>query len=453
MTNYRTRTDITSPLPTNHATRILDWAPGKAEATIQASESGADFFSGWRAPREAADLMLFGATAYCVDKTCRRDTSADAWTRTLEVDLPVSDIATWKSADWEGTLNFLTGDRWRVTPYTEQRHPLDAVSDVPSKVTPVGTGIGAICLFSGGLDSLTGIVEILESDPDVKLCLLSHHEGGQASTAQQALFKALTDHYGHERLTSRRLFLRPAPANSSQARPLPRGRENTTRARSLLFLTSALSLAASIGPDVPVYIPENGFIGINVPLTRSRFGSFSTRTTHPYFMARLGTAAKAIGVGNPISNPYRLSTKGEMLASTKNPELLRALAPLSLSCSHPEAARYVQRKQGNCGYCFPCLIRRASMAMVGWDSATGYAWDALSEGALLDPHTRRGADLRAVVSGVFAERPDREILRNGPIPASEHADFIRVWRTGIEELRNWLQGASGRLAAALKEVQ
>lgn len=92
------------------------------------------------------------------------------------------------------------------------------------------------------------------------------------------------------------------------------------------------------------------------------------------------------------------------------------------------------------------------MAMVGWDSATGYAWDALSEGALLDPHTRRGADLRAVVSGVFAERPDREILRNGPIPASEHADFIRVWRTGIEELRNWLEGASGRLTAALNEV-
>lgn len=225
MTNYRTRTDITSPLPTNHATRILDWAPGKAEATIQASESGADFFSGWRAPREAADLMLFGATAYCVDKTCRRDTSADARTRTLEVDLPVSDIASWKSADCDGTLNFLTGDRWQVTPYTEKRHPLDAVSDVPSKVTPVGTGIGAICLFSGGLDSLTGIVDILESDPDVTLCLLSHHEGGQASTAQQALFKALTDHYGHERLTSRRLFpsarpgeLQPSATSSSGSR-------------------------------------------------------------------------------------------------------------------------------------------------------------------------------------------------------------------------------------------
>jgi hypothetical protein len=43
-------------------------------------------------------------------------------------------------------------------------------------------------------------------------------------------------------------------------------------------------------------------------------------------------------------------------------------------------------------------------------------------------------------------------LRNGPIPAIEQADFVRVWRAGAHELRTWLEGASGRLAATVKDV-
>jgi hypothetical protein len=213
-----------------------------------------------------------------------------------------------------------------------------------------------------------------------------------------------------------------------QARPLPEDREITTRSRSLLFLTAGLALGASVGPDVPVYIPENGFIGINVPLTRARSGSYSTRTTHPYFVHRLQAAAGRVGVNNPILNPFRLETKGEILAGSRNPGLLKELAPDSISCSHPEAARYAGRKQGNCGYCFPCLIRRSSMAHVGWDSPDGYAWDALNGKDLLDLDTDRAVDLRAVINGVYVDRPDRDILRNGPIPNSEHKDFLRLAR-------------------------
>jgi hypothetical protein len=31
-----------------------------------------------------------------------------------------------------------------------------------------------------------------------------------------------------------------------------------------------LTVAVGHGPEVPLYIPENGFIGINVPLTGAR---------------------------------------------------------------------------------------------------------------------------------------------------------------------------------------
>jgi hypothetical protein len=128
------------------------------------------------------------------------------------------------------------------------------------------------------------------------------------------------------------------------------------------------------------------------------------------------------------------------------------LVPLSVSCAHPETARYVQRPQGNCGYCFPCLIRRSALAHVGWDD-DAYAWDVLSEGGLLDRRTRRGADLRAVIAGAFAGRPDSDALRNGPLPAGEREAFVGVWRRGLAEIRTWLTtGAKGDLAELVESL-
>jgi len=455
VTTYLVRTDLTTAVTEPDDVRLLDWAPARTAATIQTGDAGPEFFAGWLPPRAGADLLLLGAAVYCADKTTRRRGTPDSWTRNITLRLPIGNTAAWEGSDFEAALGFLTGDHWRIRPYDSSRHPLAGVAGVPDTGQPVGVGADGVCLFSGGLDSLCGVVDLLEDNAQRRLCLLSHHEGGQASTAQQVLLDELTEHYGADRITSHRLYLRPAPANNHQARPLPRVRENTTRSRSLLFLSAALALAAAEGPAVPVYVPENGFIGINVPLTRARVGSASTRTTHPHFMRQLTTAAAAIGVPNPVINPYRLRTKGEMLAESRNPGLLRRLTPLSVSCSHPETARYVGRKQGNCGYCFPCLIRRSSLAHVGWDDDE-YAWNVFAErdlDVLLDRRRMRGADLRAVIAGAVADRPDRDVLRNGPLPQGERDAFTGVWRRGLAELRSWLaSGAQGELADLVESL-
>jgi hypothetical protein len=450
VTDYLLRTDLTTRLDEPDDVRVLDWAPGTPAATVQTGENSPEFFAGWRPPRPAADLLLLGTGVYCADRTTTRRGTPDGWTRRLRLRLPVADPESWAAAGWDTTLGFLTGDRWRVVGYPSARHPLTGTRGVPAR--PAGLDVDGVCLFSGGLDSLCGVIDLLEDDPHRRLCLLSHHEGGQASTAQQGLLNRLTGHYGPDRIVARRLYLRPAPANRRQARPLPPARDNTTRARSLLFLSAAHALAAATASGLAVYVPENGFIGVNAPLTRARAGSLSTRTTHPHFMRLLSQATTTIGVHNPVVNPYRLQTKGEVLAGSRNPSLLRQLAPLSVSCAHPETARYVRRPQGNCGYCFPCLIRRSALAHVGWDDAS-YAWDVLSEGGLLNRRTRRGADLRAVIAGVFAERPDRDVLRNGPLPAGERQAFLGVWRRGLVELRGWLtSGAKGDLAKLLESL-
>jgi hypothetical protein len=149
-----------------------------------------------------------------------------------------------------------------------------------------------------------------------RVCLVAHYEGGQAPKTQEHLARALRRTFGRDRVVFRRIFLRPAPPSNLQARRLPEARESSTRTRSILFLAAGLVVAAGYGPDVPLVMPENGFIGINVPLTRARTGSLSTRTTHPYFIEQLMRCVSELGLTNPVTNPYRTTTKGEMLAGS-----------------------------------------------------------------------------------------------------------------------------------------
>jgi hypothetical protein len=259
--------------------RLLDWAPGSRAATV---EFGTDFFTGWQPTAAGIELLRFAAGVYCADRTVLREPWPDGWTRGFAVDVPVGDPDAWEAAAWPATLGFLTGDRWTLRP---RRKRVQAASD------PAGLPVNAVSLFSGGLDSLCGVIDLLEEDPDRRLLLIAHHEGGQASTAQRALHDALTAAYG-KRVLLRRMFCRPAPAHPAQAQPLPDLHEGTTRSRSLLFIAGALAAAAAVGPHVPVYVPENGWIGLNVPLTRARTGSASTRTTHPHFLMLLTNACR-----------------------------------------------------------------------------------------------------------------------------------------------------------------
>jgi hypothetical protein len=214
----------------------------------------------------------------------------------------------------------------------------------------------------------------------------------------------------------------------------------------LLFVAAGVAVASAIGDAVPLYVPENGFIGINVPLTAARSGSLSTRTTHPFFLDRLRDALDRLGVVNEIRNPYRLWTKGEVIVSSRNLDLLAALAPHSLSCAHPEAARYFDRPQGNCGYCYPCLIRRASLYRAGLDSADGYAYDVLSEPGFIDGSGDRPLALRAVLRNLARRQRWSDVLRNGPIPGNDRAAFDDVYRRGRRELLEWLStGTDGSL--------
>ncbi|MHB1467671.1 MAG: Qat anti-phage system QueC-like protein QatC [Solirubrobacteraceae bacterium] len=393
----------------------------------------------------ASDFLRLGMSTFCVDKILLRKPTADAWTRDIVLRIPVHCREAFVSATptIERALSFLSGDRWTLK---IEEHPLEPPARTDSLLPPAAD---AVSLFSGGLDSLAGAIDQLVRGD--RVVFVGHYDAGITPKRQRELFSELRTSFGSSAVGLRRLMLRPRPQGPRLHHRLPTGeRERSTRARSLLFIAAGLAVADALDPRCPLVVPENGFIGINVPLTAARQGSLSTRTTHPHFVALVREILAALELDHELRNPYRLCTKGEILAANADPALLHRLALRSLSCSHPEATRHRTRKEGNCGYCWPCLIRRASMHHAGWDAHEQYIYDALADEELLEPDSKSGASLRAAVASLQRRATEFDVLRNGPVPAGEVPEFFDVYRRGRHELAVWLRtGAKGALLTRL----
>lgn len=430
MTDIQLRTSPEEP--DSGATVLLDWFEDRRRSTIQYDP---DFLKGLAPSPVVSDFFHLAGAVFCADKTITRAETPDFWTRDISLTAPVSDPELWEGvADLlRKALSFLSGDRWHL-----EFSRSEAESPRPETLP---TGTDAVTLFSGGLDSLAGAIDLLEEGRS--LTLVGHHDGSLTLSKQEELFRSLREHYGEDRVSLRKLLLRPAPRRVSQARPLSGGtEENTTRSRSLLFIAAGIAIADALGSGLPLHVPENGFIGVNVPISSARAGSLSTRTTHPLFLHLLDELLERLGIDHAVSNPFRLMTKGEALVASPAASLLGELAPVSVSCSHPEAARWRKRPQGNCGYCYPCLIRRAALHHFGSDG-TQYAWDALTDVELLRPDQSSGRSLRALAQSLGRPESPNDVLRNGRIPNGEAPAFYETYRRGRAELRTWLLSGAG----------
>ncbi|HMJ35414.1 MAG TPA: Qat anti-phage system QueC-like protein QatC [Baekduia sp.] len=424
------------------ADHVLDWFPGSKARSTVAYEP--DFLKNAVPSDVALDFLRIGGAVFCADKVALRRDTDDGWTRDLALSIPLSDIDLWQAtaAHLERTLGFLSGDRWTLT-FTELGdEPAQPLSGEQATLPDVD----AVCLFSGGLDSLAGAVDLLHAGK--RVLLVGHHDSPKADHHQKLLKAKLDAAYPQQLVEQRRMWLRPNAAHPAQARSLPEGDdlvESTTRSRSFLFLAAAVAIADAAGPTVPVVMPENGFIGINVPLTPSRSGSLSTRTTHPLYVAHMRALLDSVGLRYEIENPFRLMTKGEILRDSPNTQLLWSLANDSISCSRPETGRWQKGStaadQGNCGACFPCLIRRASMHVVGLDRRADYLYDAFADPRLAYPNLT-GASLRALLDSLHRPEKPSDVLINGRIPNGEAKAFFEVYSRGRDELRAWLSSGA-----------
>jgi hypothetical protein len=377
------------------------------------------------------DFMRLAVAAYGADKVVMRDETRDRWTRQLRLHVPASDPERWKAAAaaFGSALSFLTGDAWDFR--FRREHPSESAVANPLN------GFDAVSLFSGGLDSLAGAIDLLEQGHNV--ILVGHYESNLLMPRQRALYERLRDTYGAERVLYRPFYLRPLGPQAAQARPLPTDREPTTRGRSFLFIAAA-SVVASAAGLVAVQVPENGYIGLNIPLEPSRVGACSTRTTHPYFLGLLAEALAGIGIDLALHNPYQLKTKGEVLEGCRNQNLLLELVPATISCAHPEVGRWSHESYANCGYCYPCLMRRASLHRVDADAASDYRVDVGAPG-FISRAGQRTSHIRAIVQSISRPARPMDALSAGPLPRGQTLEFAALYERGRAEIRSWLTAA------------
>ncbi len=167
----------------------------------------------------------------------------------------------------------------------------------------------------------------------------------------------------------------------------------------MLYLALGLAAAAALGGEAPLIIPENGWVSLNPPLSLNRLGAYSTRTTHPHLLAQISALWREAGLANPLCNPYQHLSKGEVLAQCRSRALLKRLVPMTSSCARPVASRWHGGSFGSCGYCYPCLMRRAALHRLGWDEGGDYWLDVLAAPETLR-HRVRGQNLRAVLGAL-----------------------------------------------------
>jgi len=382
------------------------------------------------------DLFLISALVYGVDNLLdRRYYSDDGWARELKVSFPVYNLATWQGKEQmlEETLKFLTGDHWDINFSQNTVTNIFLVQKRRWKKNIRkynAERIKTTSLFSGGLDSLIGIIDQIESlNVNEEILLVSHFDFNSSGPKkdQDRLYKHVKNNYlNHinDNWIRIRLSLKRRNQNGDEFTV-----EGNYRSRSFFFI----GLGCYVSQSSNLVVPENGTISINYPLTPSRVSSLSTRTTHPFVINRLQVLLNDLGIDIELENPYSYQTKGEMIVNCLNYELLTGIYSESTSCGKPgHNYSWKNRTASHCGVCMPCIYRRASLNISGQDHDI-YGRD------ITKPLTRNSyTDLPALINylkkQIGLDKMKRDILVNGSIPIDQLEDYAEMVLRSRKEL-------------------
>ena len=381
--------------------------------------------------KAAIDFLYISLSVYAADRLCPRKSGLDSWSRNLKLYIPVLDCELWNNnkSIVEEMLNFLSGDSWTLE--FRQRSFNEAEKIYKSKWEKKKDEFkeyDKVCMFSGGLDSYIGAIDLLETKKcEEKILFVSHYGGGKGTKEyQDYLIRKFSEKYDLSENDFQQFYA--AVVN---------GVEETTRTRSIMFFAHAIALASTFGKKTTLIIPENGLISLNIPLTFSRIGTSSTRTTHPFYMKKLQELMNLVGLPIIIKNPYQFKTKGEMILECNGQTFMKQNISHTMSCSHPDVGRHRGEKSAmHCGYCLPCVIRKAAFKKANIvDSSPYYDADFKKvDIAQYNLNSYRQGLMKYDHKYIFMT-----IQKNGPI--SDNIDeYAKLYQRGISELKEYIEG-------------
>ena len=310
------------------------------------------------------DLIEIAAYVHAGDRLVKRgdprDVEYHTWARSFVYRIKVRDFDFWSNPEVARSLSeavaFMTGDlayRFEFEPGHET--PPTSLFDAEEFQIREGGG-ASVALFSGGLDSLVGVLWQLEMTKD-DVYLVSHAANSGVKKTQRQLVLALRDRFG----------TRVHHYGFSSHLHLVRAKEETQRTRSLLFCSIASAIAHSSGLN-ETYLFENGITGVNFPRRQSLMNARASRTTHPRTVGLLERLFSLVqGEEVKIRNPLLYLTKTDVvrqLHDLGHADLLTS----TISCG---VARSKTSPATHCGACNQCIDRRFAAAAAGLGGLDG----------------------------------------------------------------------------------
>jgi hypothetical protein len=263
-------------------------------------------------PSLAIDLLELAAYVYSADWATSRGREASRrmgaeWRRRFRFVIPVRTPELWSSAPvldaLSETLGFLTDDEYQ---YEFEKHR----GSPPGVQEYLELGDGAtarfepdeVILFSGGLDSLAGVADVVIGQGK-RAALVSHHSSTKVVARQRQLVGALRE------IAPGRLLHFPVLLRKRESLT----KEYTLRSRSFVFASLATAIGRMLGKR-RILMCENGIVSLNLPIARQLVGARASRTTHPKALMCFDLLFEMLfGESTCVDNPFFWKTKAVLL--------------------------------------------------------------------------------------------------------------------------------------------
>ncbi|MDL2236415.1 hypothetical protein LJC56_01070 [Christensenellaceae bacterium OttesenSCG-928-K19] len=330
-------------------------------------------------PNRILDLLQIAAYVFCGDRMANRGSrdSVDnnSWARSLEFRIPVLDIDFWENEKTKKalicSLSFMTGDRNFSFVFTAtNKNPAEAKIKQISLFSKEYSDLDEaektdVVLFSGGLDSLAGIVQRLNEHPDRLICAVSHKSSKSVTHTQESIISKLNEKYDNK--------IKKYGFECCNHGGL-KSKDETQRTRMFLFSAIAFSLCNCYDKH-EFYVYENGITSLNLSKQADVINARASRTTHPKTLGLLRQFYRLLDPAFNIVAPYYNKTKAEVLEVFKIYNE-RNIISSSVSCS---SSRKKRGQVPHCGCCSQCIDRRFSVYASGLEDYDAlYATDFIN---------------------------------------------------------------------------
>jgi len=329
----------------------------------------------------AADLIDLAAVLYVLDRAIPR-TKQDKVHVEVDMSLRRPSIFRHSLEELQNAILQYSHDQWS---FTFASGKLNGPRPEKALVGECSEAIGSefqnqlieregrleIALFSGGLDSFSGLIHHMRRCPETDFLLVGSGSNREVIGLQRDLVADLRRHVGRPKPSFRLQQTRIHPDYSGDSPPF--GSLNTApRLRGLVFTLVGAAQAEMLDQN-RLHVYENGVGAINLPFGGGVRKSDHATAVHPKSLWKVSSFLSAVLEREfDIYNPFLFRTKSEMCESIADLGWASRLASETVSCDSKPRKDYGKRVR-HCGTCSSCLLRRLSFAGAGLRDQTNYA--------------------------------------------------------------------------------